>query len=255
MARDWKLFWLCAGTARSCRRSRAVRRSLDVKIPLGRGPPHGVALNRPAHIVAVNSGRWKEGKRRACAPPSGARTTNSAHRGGAALASLYAGARAGQRHRALAARAAARLRRIRRNTRLDRHRRRGTHCAGGSGGHHRDRSGAHQHRAHTAAHRAGRSRLAAVHRGPDCSTTALAAWPTNSGSRCTKVTSSTPRSGCSAAPNRRIWLQHHLYDAAHVIGTTPLCTLVYTSHFLATPSLPRCCGCATARTGCVSSPG
>jgi membrane-associated phospholipid phosphatase len=33
------------------------------------------------------------------------------------------------------------------------------------------------------------------------------------------------------------WLQHHLYDAAHVHWYDALCTLVYTSHFLATPIL------------------
>jgi membrane-associated phospholipid phosphatase len=34
-----------------------------------------------------------------------------------------------------------------------------------------------------------------------------------------------------------IWLQHHLYDPAHVYWYDALCTLVYTSHFLATPIL------------------
>ncbi|MDT4915038.1 MAG: hypothetical protein QOC66_4166 [Pseudonocardiales bacterium] len=34
-----------------------------------------------------------------------------------------------------------------------------------------------------------------------------------------------------------VWLQHHLYDPAHVYWYDALCTLVYTSHFLATPIL------------------
>jgi membrane-associated phospholipid phosphatase len=34
-----------------------------------------------------------------------------------------------------------------------------------------------------------------------------------------------------------IWLQHHLYNAAHVYWYDALITLVYTSHFLATPVL------------------
>lgn len=34
-----------------------------------------------------------------------------------------------------------------------------------------------------------------------------------------------------------VWLQHHLYDAAHVHWYDALVTLVYTSHFLATPVL------------------
>lgn len=34
-----------------------------------------------------------------------------------------------------------------------------------------------------------------------------------------------------------LWLQHHLYDAAHVHWYDALVTLVYTSHFLATPIL------------------
>jgi membrane-associated phospholipid phosphatase len=34
-----------------------------------------------------------------------------------------------------------------------------------------------------------------------------------------------------------IWLQHHMYDPAHVYWYDALCTLVYTSHFLATPIL------------------
>lgn len=34
-----------------------------------------------------------------------------------------------------------------------------------------------------------------------------------------------------------IWLQHHLYDPAHVFWYDGLCTLIYTSHFLATPIL------------------
>jgi membrane-associated phospholipid phosphatase len=34
-----------------------------------------------------------------------------------------------------------------------------------------------------------------------------------------------------------VWLQHHLYDATHVHWYDALCTLVYTTHFLATPVL------------------
>jgi membrane-associated phospholipid phosphatase len=34
-----------------------------------------------------------------------------------------------------------------------------------------------------------------------------------------------------------VWLQHHLYDPAHVYWYDAVCTLVYTSHFLATPIL------------------
>jgi len=34
-----------------------------------------------------------------------------------------------------------------------------------------------------------------------------------------------------------VWLQHHLYDPAHVYWYDAACTLVYTSHFLATPIL------------------
>jgi membrane-associated phospholipid phosphatase len=34
-----------------------------------------------------------------------------------------------------------------------------------------------------------------------------------------------------------IWLQHHLYNPSHVYWYDALCTLVYTSHFLATPVL------------------
>jgi membrane-associated phospholipid phosphatase len=34
-----------------------------------------------------------------------------------------------------------------------------------------------------------------------------------------------------------VWLQHHLYEPAHVYWYDALCTLVYTSHFLATPIL------------------
>lgn len=34
-----------------------------------------------------------------------------------------------------------------------------------------------------------------------------------------------------------VWLQHHLYHPAHVYWYDALCTLVYTSHFIATPVL------------------
>jgi membrane-associated phospholipid phosphatase len=34
-----------------------------------------------------------------------------------------------------------------------------------------------------------------------------------------------------------VWLQHHLYNPAHVYWYDALCTIIYTSHFLATPIL------------------
>ena len=59
-----------------------------------------------------------------------------------------------------------------------------------------------------------------------------------SGCPCTSPTSRTPRPGCSAGVQPAVWLQQHLYDAAHpmvVHWYDAVCTLVYTSHFLATP--------------------
>ena len=42
---------------------------------------------------------------------------------------------------------------------------------------------------------------------------------------------------CFGGTEPTIWLQHHLYNPSHVYWYDALCTLIYTSHFLATPIL------------------
>ena len=84
---------------------------------------------------------------------------------------------------------------------------------------------------------AGAARLAAVHRCTARSTTAPAAWPTRSASRCTRATSCTPRRWLFGGVEPTRLAAAPPLQPRHVYWYDALCTLIYTTHFLATPVL------------------
>ena len=106
-------------------------------------------------------------------------------------------------------------------------------------------------------------RLAAVHRRADALRQDPRRWPTPSGCRCTRPTSSAGNVRCSAGTCRRSGCSSTCTTRTTCYWYDALFTLVYTSHFLATPvagrgavaARPRRCGCGTSRgSSCCRSP-